>query len=119
MGRRGEKNLLGEIFIALMSTLDQWLKFQTALLVFRWLERALVFSVTCGTDSCDLKISLRLLTLNASVDVQTKTYVVSKQKLIIEEDSLTASMLLLILNSMEVYRLSWRYSVGFHTTKAQ
>lgn len=44
-----------------------------------------------------IKISLRLLTLNASVDVLTKTYVVSIQKLIIEEDSLTASMLLLIL----------------------
>lgn len=76
-----------------MYTLDQWLKFQTALLVFSWLERTLVFQKTCcGTDSCEKKISLASHTC-ASGDVQTKTYGVSVQKCIIEEDSLTAGML--------------------------
>lgn len=103
--------------IALMYTLDQWLKFQTTLLVFSWLERTFFFQ-KLGTDSCEKKLSLASHTCT-SVNVQTKMYGVSMQKCIIEEDSLTACMLLLMLNCMEVYCLCWRYSVGFHTTIEQ
>lgn len=112
-----------EVFITLMYSLDHWLKFKTAHLGISWLERTLVFFKKLGVEQTVVRrSSLWLLTLVHLSMYRTKRMGFQCRNVEMfnaEVDSLTASMLLLMYNYMEVFCLGWRYSIGFHTTIEQ